>query len=98
MIRKTSLPSGKKLKVTFEIPADEGATVSVAGDFNGWDKDATPLKRRKKDGLLAASVTLDAGCRYEFRYCIDGATWINDPAADGSVPNNFGGENSVLQT
>lgn len=98
MIRKTILPSGRKLKVTFEIPAAEGATVAVTGDFNGWDKDATLLKRRKKDGLFAASVTLDAGRRYEFRYCIDGSAWTNDPAADGSVPNNFGGENSVLHT
>ena len=98
MVRKTSLSSGRKLKVTFEVPAAEHASVAVVGDFNGWDKSATPLKRRKKDGLFAASVTLDAGCRYEFRYCVDGSNWFNDPDADASVPNTFGTENSVLQT
>lgn len=98
MIRKTNLPSGRKLKVTFEIPAETASSVALAADFNGWDKGATPLKRRKKDGLFAASVTLDAGRRYEFRYCIDGERWINDPAADSYAPNEFGSENSVVLT
>jgi len=98
MIRKTPLSSGRKLKVTFEV-ADAGhASVAVVGDFNDWDRNATPLKRRKKDGLFAASVTLDAGGRYEFRYCADGSNWFNDPDADACVPNRFGSENSVLQT
>lgn len=98
MVRKTSLSSGRKLKVTFEVPAAEHASVAVVGDFNNWDKCATPLKRRKKDGIFAASVTLDAGRRYEFRYCVNGTDWLNEADADASVPNTFGSENSVLQT
>jgi 1,4-alpha-glucan branching enzyme len=98
MIRKTPLPSGRKLKVTFEIARGDATSVAVAGDFNGWNPEATVLKPRKRDGLLAASLTLEAGRRYEFRYCLDGSRWTNDPAADGTAPNDFGSENSVLQT
>lgn len=98
MVRKTPLSSGRKPKVTFEVAPAGHSSIAVVGDFNHWDKNATPLKLRKKDGLFAASVTLDAGRRHEFRYCADGSDWFNDPDADATVPNGFGGENSVLQT
>jgi 1,4-alpha-glucan branching enzyme len=51
MLKKTTLASGKKVKVTFELPANGATAVAVVGDFNGWDKQATPLKKRKKDGV-----------------------------------------------
>lgn len=98
MIRKTPLASGKKLKVTFEVPAEEGAEVFVVGDFNEWKPDANPLKRRKKDGVFAGSLTLDAGRTYEFRYLLNGSRWLNDPDADGYRPNGLGEDNSVLAT
>jgi hypothetical protein len=34
----------------------------------------------------------------QFRYLVDGATWINDEAADAYWPNGLGGENGVLDT
>jgi hypothetical protein len=47
MLKKTTLTSGKKVKVTFGSPANGAESVVVVGDFNGWDKD-TPLKKRRK--------------------------------------------------
>ena len=99
MLKKTLLASKKKVKVTFELPAESGADSAVlVGDFNGWDKEATPMKKRKKDGVFAASLTLPVGQTYQFRYWLDNDRDDNDWAADDYVPNGFGENNSVVRT
>jgi 1,4-alpha-glucan branching enzyme len=98
MLKKTTLASGKKVKVTFELPANGAKSIAVAGDFNGWDKEAAPLKKRKKDGVWSVSLNLPVGQSYQFKYWIDGVRWENDWAADDYVPNGFGGDNSVVRT
>lgn len=98
MLKKTPMASGKKVKVTFELPANGATTATVVGDFNGWDKEAAPMKQRKKDGVFAASLNLPVGQSYQFRYWVDGQRWENDWAADDYVPNGFGEDNSVLKT
>jgi 1,4-alpha-glucan branching enzyme len=98
MLKKTALASKKKVKVTFEMPPDSGATtIHLVGDFNGWDKAATPLKRRKKDNVFATSITLNAGQAYQFRYWLDDSRWENDWAADDYVPNGHDEDNSVVK-
>ncbi len=91
-------PDGKgSCKVTFEVPAQVGANqVQVCGEFNDWSTTATPLTLRK-DGSFAATVTLEAGQRYRFRYLLDDSRWENDWAADDYVANEFGGEDSVVE-
>ena len=90
----------KKCKVTFELPIE--ATVGVkkvalVGDFNNWDESATMMKRNKESGLFTASLSLDVGKEYQFRYLLDGERWENDWSADKYVPSSFGGiENSVV--
>jgi len=98
MIKKTALPGGKKFKVTFEMSEAEAASVALVGEFNDWNKDVTPLRKRKKDGVFAASINLAAGRKYEFRYLVDAARWENDGQADAYVPNGFGSDNSVVRT
>lgn len=98
MIKKTAMARGKKVKVTFELPANGATRVSVVGDFNSWVKDATPLKKRRIDGVFAGTINLPVGQKYQFRYWIDGARWENDGAADEYVPNGFGEDNSVVNT
>ena len=99
MLKKTKLTNNKKVKVSFEMPPECGAqTVMLVGDFNGWDKAATPLKKRKKDGVFAVALTLAAGQSYQFRYWLDGIRWENDWAADDYVLNGYGEDNSVVRT
>ena len=42
------------------------------------------------------TVGLDAGQAYRFRYLLDGQRWENDWAADAYQPNDFGGDDSVV--
>ena len=95
MIRREPRKGDSQVKVTFEIPADGAhAPLSVVGDFNDWDPAATPLARR--GAAMRASVVLDAGRRYAFRYLADDGQWFNDDAADDYQPNDFGGSDSVV--
>jgi 1,4-alpha-glucan branching enzyme len=95
MLKKKFLKT--KCKVEFSVPADSDMqSVHLIGDFNEWNKSATPMERKGK----AFKVTVDLGLnqRYEFRYLVNGKDWRSDSNADGAVPNAFGTENAVVNT
>ena len=89
---------GYKCKVTFRLPkeaAPEAKQVTIAGDFNNWDPEKTPLSRTK-DGDFFVTIDLKSKQEYRFRYCIDGSRWENDWQADKYLPNDFGSDDSIL--
>jgi 1,4-alpha-glucan branching enzyme len=92
----TTDPGGHGLAVvTFRLPAASGATSAcVVAEFNDWSHTAMPM-RATGDGFEATTV-LAYGRQYRFRYLIDGHRWENDWAADAYVPNEYGGDDSVL--
>jgi 1,4-alpha-glucan branching enzyme len=67
---------------------------ALAASFNDWALDKTPLKRTK-NGRWTAQLMLAPGA-YEYRFRVDGE-WVDDPAAEGRVPNPFGTSNCVRQ-
>jgi hypothetical protein len=81
--------------VTFIFPLQgrDYKAVSVAGDFNKWNPGAHPMKRQ--GDAFQLTVELEPG-EHQFRYCADGQ-WLNDPEADGEIPNAFGSRNCVLK-
>jgi 1,4-alpha-glucan branching enzyme len=99
MLKKEYAKSGKSCKVTFILPpeaAPKARAVALVGDFNNWDKAATPL-RKKPDSGWEVSLVLEAGREYHFRYYVDGSAWENDWNADKYVPSPYGdSENSVV--
>lgn len=98
-IKKKTAKGKTVCKVTFELPkeAAQGAKqVEVVGDFNNWDTaNGLPMKE-SKSGSFTASVDLEGGKEYAFRYLIDGSRWENDWEADKYVASEFGSENSVV--
>jgi 1,4-alpha-glucan branching enzyme len=98
MLKKQTLKTKPVCKVTFSLPAQvQGDTVFLVGDFNGWQEDSTPMKRNK-DGSFSATLELEQGKEYQFRYLVNGSEWHNDWEADRYVPNPFSGDNSVVTT
>ena len=99
MLKKTYVKTRKVWKVDFELPKEECPQgvktnhVNLAGDFNHWKHTATPMELHKNTYI--ASLELDPGHEYQFRYLINGKVWCNDWHADAYVPNSFGGENCV---
>ena len=79
--------------VEFSLKQPQARSVAVAGSFNDWDGNRTPLSLDSA-GTWKATVWLPAG-RYEYRFVVDGQ-WISDPGARESVRNAFGSINSVL--
>ncbi len=75
----------------------EAESVTLVGDFNDWDESAMPLKQLKS-GVWKTTIDLQKDDTYQFKYLIDGKSWVNDKAADSYVANNIDGENSVVST
>ncbi|NJL34832.1 MAG: glycoside hydrolase family 13 [Chloroflexaceae bacterium] len=96
MITKQLLRSGK-IRVTFSMPVGIWAdSIHLVGDFNNWDKAATPLRHSEQGWSVC--VELEPGCSYQYRYLINGSDWCNDWRADRYMPNELGGDNSVVIT
>jgi hypothetical protein len=53
------------------------------GEFNNWDKETGFSLKKGKDGTMEATVALEAGRSYQYRYLLDGGRWENDHRADG---------------
>jgi len=68
----------------------------VNGDFTEWKKSSKEMSRQK-NGRFLITLSLPAAQDYYFRCLLDGGRWENDWAADASVPNPFGTEDSVLK-
>ena len=68
----------------------------LAGDFNEWETETTPMER--KSGLFAAAVDLTLNCKYQYWYLVNGREWHNDSEADKYVWEPFDSENSIVTT
>jgi 1,4-alpha-glucan branching enzyme len=96
MLKKNYTKTGKSCRVTFKYPnGEEAETAVLAGEFNGWELGATPMKKLK-NGSFSVTVSLKPGHSYRFRYVLDGNIWVNDPEADSYAANEYGEENSVV--
>jgi anti-sigma factor RsiW len=76
------------------VPSQNGVDhVHVAGSFNGWDSQSTPL--RQQNGVWSTILVLAPGS-YEYMFVEDGDRWVTDPLAVRTRDDGFGGANAVL--
>ena len=80
--------------VRFEFTHPTATTVCLAGTFNDWHAEAKPM-HPVGGGRWLKETVLPPGS-YEYRLVVDGQ-WIADPLAKKTVPNPFGGRNSILE-
>ncbi|MCU0338331.1 MAG: isoamylase early set domain-containing protein [Spirosomaceae bacterium] len=99
-IAKQALKSKPVCKVTFALSADvvgDAKDIALLGEFNEWSAETATKLKKQKDGSYKATVELETGKEYAFRYLFNGTTWVNDEAADKYVPNGISyEENSVV--
>jgi hypothetical protein len=82
--------------VRFTLPAEVQAdTVALCGEFNDWSTRDIQLERGG-DGSWQATVALEPGRSYRYRYLLDGERWENGWHADRYVPNSYGSTDSVV--
>jgi 1,4-alpha-glucan branching enzyme len=89
---KTTSKKGKPGKVDFSLSAPNAEGVSIAGDFNDWNRTSHPMKK-DKGGIWKISFNLVPGT-YQYRFLVDGE-WQNDPSCTDCVENPFGTFNCV---
>jgi len=80
--------------VQFEFTDPTARMVCIAGTFNDWKPEAKPM-HPMGDGHWLKETVLPPGT-YEYCLVVDGK-WIPDPRAKETVPNPFGGVNSLLK-
>jgi 1,4-alpha-glucan branching enzyme len=87
--------TGPRLEpVRFEFTDPTASTVCIAGTFNHWQPEAKPM-HPLGGGRWLKETSLPPGT-YEYCLVVDGE-WMPDPRARETVPNPFGGRNSLLK-
>ncbi len=97
-LKKQFLKSRPVCKVTFELPVDkvqDASAVAVVGNFNNWDTSANLLKKQK-NGLFKATLEFPVGESVEFRYLVDGDSWMNEEEADSFVAAGINDEQNCV--
>jgi hypothetical protein len=74
---------------------DAAQSVSLAGDFNGWDKTAHALAK-DESGLWSTQIDAPKPGRYNYKFVVDGQSWREDPNNGLKAVDGYGGLNSVL--
>ena len=80
--------------VTFTAFYPGANTVQIAGDFNNWQPDRTPMKKVDTNGLWRVKLPLTAGT-HRYRFVVEGH-WQQDPYNEAAEPNSYGEFNSVI--
>jgi len=71
-------------KVTFVLSAEIVADASnglLLGEFNNWDIENGFSLKKSKDGSMKATLSLEGGRSYQYRYLLEGGRWENDQNA-----------------
>ena len=80
-------------RVNFRLKTPRASEVLLAGDFNGWDPRANPLKK-DRNGFWKTTLILPSG-RYEFKFMVDGR-WRENLETELTAPNSCGTLNNVV--
>ncbi len=94
MLKKRFFKTKDECEVAFEI-ATEADRIELICEANGWK----PIAMKKaKGGAFRTRIRLPKEREFQFRYLVDGKSWLNDDRADSYTVNEFGVKNSVLST
>jgi len=85
----------EKFKVRFSYsPNVAPKSVTVAGTFNEWNKDACPMKE-VAGGAWECELEIPAGT-HQYKFVVNEVVWIADPANMETSEDGHGGRNSVI--
>jgi serine protease AprX len=88
-------PSFDNGRLSFVYVNIEATTVHLSGDFNEWESLAAPMEQIL-DGLWRIEVEAPPAGKYRYKFLVDEANWVEDPANLYKQPNIYGGFDSVL--
>ena len=94
-VRPATTATAASTTVTFAFRAPGATRVALVGDFNGWDADATPLRRAATGDVWTVDLPLPRGL-HAYAFIVDGADWSVDPSAPLAPETTFGRRNALL--
>ncbi len=86
--------SPQVVRLVYATAGSEVKQVGVAGSFNNWDPQNTPM--RLENGVWVAMLMLPADS-YEYMFVENNTTWVTDPLAQTTRDDGFGSRNAVLE-
>jgi len=88
--------NGVKFSLDTSSWDQQPTSISLAGDFNGWNSTATPMK--KEGNVWTVTVPLSPGV-HQYKFVADGQRWLPDPKADPALDadDGNGGKNSGIK-
>ena len=94
MLKKRFFKTKDECEVAFEVDATEADRIELICEANGWK----PIAMKKAKGAFRTRIRLPKEREFQFRYLVDGKSWLNDDHADSYTVNEFGVKNSGLST
>ena len=88
-------PYVKGESVTFYYVDSQAKSVSVAGDFNGWNTTRDLLTKENRS-LWKLEKKISSGGSYRYKFVIDGKKWLIDKENENKEPDGFGYFNNRL--
>jgi chromosome partitioning protein len=82
-------------EVIFSARFETAKRVLIAGDFNNWMPESTPMVKQPTPGKWTMSLPLRPG-RYRYRFMVDGQ-WVTDPNNKYVETNQFGELNNIVE-
>lgn len=73
----------------------QAKTVEVAGSFNNW-KTGEYFLHKNKLGIFEGTIDLPAQGTWEYKFLVDGETWVDDSLNTNKHYDSYGGFNSVI--
>lgn len=91
-------PEVRVCPVTFTLRNANETSAELRGDFRdgGWVM-GEPMTRVADGGAWSATVTSPWGSAIQYKFFVNGNTWLLDPANPRSVPDGKGNTNSLLE-
>lgn len=89
---------GAAVPAHFILVSENARQVYLVGDFNGWSRTQTPLRRTANQSAWTVSIPLSAG-KHEYAFIVDdgsGQHWVADPLTQ-PVEDEFGTESSIVR-
>jgi hypothetical protein len=81
--------------VIFAARFENAREVLIAGDFNAWLPNSTPMHNPGRPGAWVSKLPLRPG-RYRYRFVVDGK-WVTDPHNTYVETNQYGELNNVVE-
>ena len=98
-LKKQYLKSKPICKVTFSLDkkvAENAEKIQILGSFNYWIIDEATTMKKFKNGNFKATIDLPIEAEYEFKYLVDGSSWLYDESADKYVNNRISAEDNSM--